>query len=243
MRLDKFLCDGLAITRKQAGKIIRSGDVSVDGYVVKQAAFKVDDDNEVCWQDQSVQLAGNQYFMMNKADGFVCANTDPTHPTVFQWMDEIGQEKLHIAGRLDIDTTGLLLITNDGQWSHRVTSPRKKCGKIYRVFLARPLTSDMVKKLETGILLHGEKHATKPAKVKVIYNARDDVSPLNDDERISECLLTIYEGKYHQVKRMFISVGNEVLGLHREAIGDIQLDSTLKAGEYRPLSPEEIASV
>lgn len=243
MRLDKFLCDGLAITRKQAGKLIRSGDICVDGEIVKQAAFKVDAGSDVTWQENPVQLVGNQYFMMNKADGYVCANTDPMHPTIFQWMDEIGQEKLHIAGRLDIDTTGLVLITNDGQWSHRVTSPRKKCGKIYRVFLAKPVTPQMVEKLEHGILLHGEKKQTKPAQVEIVYNAPDEVTKLNEDERITECLLTIHEGKFHQVKRMFISVGNEVLGLHREAIGDIHLDPDLEAGEYRHLTLQEIASI
>lgn len=243
MRLDKFLCDGLAITRKQAGKLIRSGDICVDGDIVKQAAFKVDESSDVTWQDQPVSPVGSQYFMMNKAHGFVCANSDAMHPTIFQWMDEIGQEKLHIAGRLDIDTTGLLLITNDGQWSHRVTSPRKKCDKVYRVFLDKPLTSEMVATLENGILLHGEKRETKPAQVEIVYNAPDEAVNLAEDERITECLLTIHEGKFHQVKRMFISVDNEVLGLHREAIGDIQLDPDLEAGEYRPLTPQEIEAI
>jgi len=243
MRLDKYLCDGLGITRKQSGRLIRTGDVYVDGKMTKKAACQVTADTCVMWKEQEVILRGLQYFMMNKPDGFICANTDPMHPTIFQWMDEIGQEKFHIAGRLDIDTTGLLLVTNDGAWSHRVTSPKKKCGKVYRVFLSEPLTEQMIAQLKQGILLHGEDKPTSPAQVEVVYNAPESAQDMSDDDRLTECLLTIYEGKFHQVKRMFFYVNNEVIGLHRESIGTIKLDPELQPGEYRALTSDEIASI
>ncbi|WP_049097636.1 16S rRNA pseudouridine(516) synthase RsuA, partial [Klebsiella michiganensis] len=135
----------------------------------------------------------------------------------------------HAAGRLDIDTTGLVLMTDDGQWSHRITSPRHHCEKTYLVTLENPLDESTAEQFAKGVQLHNEKDLTKPAVLEV-------VTP-------TEVRLTISEGRYHQVKRMFAAVGNHVVGLHRERIGDIALDASLAPGEYRPLTAEEIASV
>ena len=146
---------------------------------------------------------------------------------LFVLLEEVNAEKLHIAGRLDCDTTGLLLLTDDGQWSHRVTSPKHKCEKTYRVWLDDPIADDVAEQFAEGVMLRGEKAETLPAQMDVV------------DEK--EVLLTIHEGKYHQVKRMFAAVGNKVVGLHRETVGELVLDETLEPGEYRELTAEEIA--
>ena len=167
--------------------------------------------------------------MLNKPEGYVCSTDDPDHPTVLYFLDEPVAHKLHAAGRLDIDTTGLVLMTDDGQWSHRITSPRHHCEKTYLVTLESPVSDDTAEHFAKGVQLHNEKDLTKPAVLEVI-------TP-------TEVRLTISEGRYHQVKRMFAAVGNHVVGLHRERIGAIELDPDLAPGEYRPLTEEEIASV
>jgi 16S rRNA pseudouridine516 synthase len=144
-------------------------------------------------------------------------------------MYEHRNDELQIAGRLDIDTTGLLLITDDGKWNHRLTSPRSDCAKIYTVGLAEPIGTDYKKKLAAGVLLDGEKHRCLPASMEQI-----------DDYHLT---LRIAEGKYHQVKRMFAALGNHVVSLHRFQVGDIVLDTDLEPGDYRPLTDLEVASI
>ena len=182
MRLDKFIAQQLGVSRAIAGREIRGSRVTVDGDIVKDASFKLQPEHEVEYDGNTLtQQNGPRYFMLNKPQGYVCSTDDPDHPTILYFLDEPVAHKLHAAGRLDIDTTGLVLMTDDGQWSHRIT----------------------------------------PTEVR----------------------LTISEGRYHQVKRMFAAVGNHVVGLHRERIGDILLDDALAPGEYRPLTETEIASV
>lgn len=175
------------------------------------------------------QLNGPRYFMLNKPEGYVCSTDDPINPTILYFIDEPVAEKLHAAGRLDMDTTGLVLLTDDGQWSHRVTSPKHHCEKAYLVTLAHPLAADTAEQFTAGVQLHGEKHLTKPAALEVI-----------DEHQVR---LTISEGRYHQVKRMFAAVGNHVVALHRERIGEIALDPTLEPGEYRALTEQEVGSI
>ncbi|EOD77298.1 Ribosomal small subunit pseudouridine synthase A [Grimontia indica] len=227
IRLDKFLCETVGVTRKQAAKVLKEERVTVDGEVIKNGAIKIAEDADVEFDGMSLSLSGPRYFMMNKPEGYVCSHDDPYNPTVFVLLDEIGAEKLHIAGRLDCDTTGLLLLTDDGQWSHRVTSPKHKCDKTYRVWLDDAVEEGVAATFAEGIKLRGEKTETLPAQMEQI------------DEK--EVLLTIHEGKYHQVKRMFAAVGNKVVGLHRESIGELILDEELEPGEYRELTEEEIA--
>ncbi|WP_394144090.1 16S rRNA pseudouridine(516) synthase RsuA [Vibrio atypicus] len=231
MRLDKYLCDALGATRKEATIIIRSGDVTVNDEVKKSGSVKVTDDCVVEWQGRTIPKPGPRYFMLFKPDGFVCSHEDSSNQTAFALLDEVKIEALHFAGRLDVDTTGLVLITDDGQWSHRITSPKRKCEKTYRVWLVDPIGEDYAEKLAQGVELRNEKEPTLPAKLEIV----------NADE--NELLLTITEGKYHQVKRMFAALGNKVEHLHRERIGAIELDYSLEPGEYRPLTEEEIASV
>lgn len=230
MRLDKFIAQQLGVSRAIAGRVIRASRVSVDGEIVKDSAFKLLPDYDVEFDGNTLtQQNGPRYFMLNKPIGYVCSTDDPDHPTVLYFLDVPVAHKLHAAGRLDIDTTGLVLMTDDGQWSHRITSPRHHCEKTYRVTLESPVSDDTAEQFTQGVQLHNEKDLTRPAVLEVI-------TP-------TDVRLTISEGRYHQVKRMFAAVGNRVVGLHRERIGEIALDPELEPGEYRPLTEEEIASV
>ncbi|MGD8112691.1 16S rRNA pseudouridine(516) synthase RsuA [Vibrio sp. TRT 21S02] len=231
MRLDKYLCDALGATRKEATKIIKSGDVTVNDVMQKSGSYKVTESCVVEWQGRELAKPGPRYIMLFKPDGFVCSHEDGFNHTAFVLLDEVKMEDLHFAGRLDVDTTGLVLITDDGQWSHRITSPKHKCEKTYRVWLADPIQPDYCEKFAEGIELRNEKEPTLPAQLTII------------DEEEKEVLLTIHEGKYHQVKRMFAALGNKVEHLHRERIGEIILDENLEPGEYRNLTQEEIDSV
>ncbi|OOE71532.1 16S rRNA pseudouridine(516) synthase RsuA [Salinivibrio kushneri] len=227
MRLDKFLCETLGVTRKQAGRVLKSERVTVDGEVIKSGAVKVNEHEEVAFEGRPLTLSGPRYFMMHKPAGVVCSHEDAFNPTVFVLLEEVNAEKLHIAGRLDADTTGLLLLTDDGQWSHRITSPKHQCSKTYRVWLVDPISPETAPAFKEGVMLRGEKQPTLPATLEKVGDY--------------EALLTIQEGKYHQVKRMFAAVGNKVDALHRESIGHLVLDEHLEPGEYRPLTDEEIA--
>lgn len=226
-RLDRFLSECFEISRSVSGKMIRSGQAAVNGVTVRDPAFKTVTGDSVEFMGLCVQVYDKLYYMLNKPEGCVCANDDSHNPVVFVHMRDIpGINSCHCVGRLDLDTTGLLLITNDGQWSHRISSPKKHLGKTYRVMLADPVNDDMISKLRTGILLTGEKKPTSPADVQV-----------KGDHEID---LVIYEGRYHQVKRMIQTCGNLVVALHRTAVGPLVLDPSLETGQYRPLSAEEI---
>ena len=229
MRLDKYISNATDLSRTDVKKLIKSGLVSIDDETAKSGSQKVSDDQEIAIEGSTIQLMTTRYFMMNKPAGVVSATKDHTNPTALDLIYEHRNDQLQIAGRLDIDTTGLLLITNDGQWNHIVTSPKTDCKKIYAVELENAVSEDYHKKLEAGITLEGEKRRCLPATMKVI-----------DDHHIQ---LSISEGKYHQVKRMITSLGNEVVSLHRLQIGGIALDPELEPGDYRPLTEEEIASI
>lgn len=230
MRLDKFLSQQLEISRAIAAREIRGRRVTVDGEIVRDTSFKLEPEHKVEYDGNPLQQQfGPRYFMLNKPEGYVCSTDDPDHPTVLYFLEEPTAYKLHAAGRLDIDTTGLVLMTDDGQWSHRITSPRHHCEKTYLVTLEHPVSDDTARQFADGVQLHNEKSLTKPAQLEVISE--------------NQVRLTISEGRYHQVKRMFAAVGNHVVALHRERIGEIRLDEELEPGEYRALTAEEIASV
>ena len=172
----------------------------------------------------------SRYIMLHKVVDSICSNVDEVYPSVLNFVDVDKAFDCHIAGRLDADTTGLVLITDDGRWSHNVISPKKECPKTYRVWLRNEISDDksvaLIEQFTQGIQLQGEDSLTRPAKLVLI-------TP-------DEVLLTITEGKYHQVKRMFAAVGNKVVGLHREQIGQLELGD-LPEGEWRYLSSEEVA--
>lgn len=230
MRLDKFICHHSGISRAEAKRVLRQDLVTCNGEVVRNGAYKVTAETEVELDGQLLGEVKKRYIMLNKVADTICSTVDEEYPSVINFLDELPNTRgLHIAGRLDVDTTGLVLITDDGQWSHQITSPKKQCTKRYRVWLAEPLCDDAEQQVEQGIQLHGEDELTKPG----ILERIDD----------TEVLLTITEGKYHQVKRMFAAMGNKVVGLHREQIGEIELDEELYEGEWRELTEEEIQSV
>jgi 16S rRNA pseudouridine516 synthase len=230
VRLDKYLVETGGISRSQAQRAVRAGRVSVDGEVLRNPAHQLSADSVVCLDGEARALRGPRYLLLHKPAGYVCATRDDLHPTVLELLPPAERDGLHIVGRLDMDTTGLVLLTDDGAWSHRVASPRHRCDKRYRVTLAEPVSDADIERLQTGLLLRGESRPTRPAEV----------------ERLAECelLLTIQEGRYHQVKRMFGALGNRVVGLHRDRIGSVQLDeAAVPPGEFRALSPAEVAAL
>ena len=229
MRLDKYLSNHSGLSRKEAKQALKAGDVLVNDAMITDPQYRVSEQDNVRLNGMSIQPQGPRYFMMNKPAGYVCANSDSQHPTVMSLLFEDNIETLHIAGRLDMDTTGLVLITDDGQWSHRVTAPKHKQPKHYSVLLDRPIDAETSSIFAEGMLLKNEFKRTRPAQLNVHTETEVD--------------LIIEEGKYHQVKRMFAAVGNHVNELHRFQIGNIILDDDLQPGEYRPLTHQEIESV
>lgn len=226
MRLDAYIAHATGLSRRQVKLHIRSGDVQVDGVVRPLFATPIADTQAVWLQGERLALPGPCYLMLNKPAGVVSSTTDRDGTSVLQLLPAALRRNLHIVGRLDADTTGLLLLSNDGQWSHRITSPRSGCAKVYRVTLDRELESAALAQLESGVLLRGEAAPTLPAQVSRI-----------DSHTVR---LTIAEGRYHQVKRMLAAVGNHVVSLHREQIGDLSLDPALAAGQFRTLTDDEI---
>lgn len=230
MRLDKFIAENTGLTRSQATKAIRQGIVKINGEIEKSGARQVSSKDQIYFEEELLGwLNEGLYFMLNKPQGYVCSNDDGDYPNIYQFFDYPLTGKLHSAGRLDVDTTGLVLLTDDGQWSHRITSPKHHCEKTYLVTLADPVETHYAQACTEGILLRGEKTPTKPAKLEIL-----------DDYNVN---LTLSEGRYHQVKRMFAALGNKVIGLHRWKIGDVVLDESLQEGEFRPLTPEEIENL
>lgn len=227
MRLDKYLCESTDLTRSQARTVLMSGEVTVNGEVIKRGTHVVKDGDEVKWEDDVLEIIGLRYLMLNKPAGYECSLRNSQHPPVMSLLDVDKRDRLHTVGRLDVDTTGLILITDDGQWTHRIISPRHRCDKVYLATLAEQLPDDAEEQFAAGVLLDGEDKPTLPAILERV------------DERHAR--LTIQEGKYHQVRRMFASLGNHVLALHRERIGSLALDADLQPGESRYLTAAEVA--
>lgn len=228
MRLDQFLSQSTGFSRKQAKAAIIRGEVSIDGIPCKKSQQHIKEGQGVFWQEQPINLPGEQYIMLNKPTGYCCSHVDDGHPSALSLLPEQTQ-KLVFAGRLDADTTGLVLLSTDGKWCHRITSPKQqaKCIKVYHAKLDGPVSNAAKQQLEQGVLLHGEADKTQPATLTQLGE--------------NYYQLVISEGRYHQVKRMFAAVGLYVVQLHRQAIGPITLDKTLEPGQSRPLTDKEIA--
>lgn len=241
MRLDKFVAGVTDLSRSDAKRAIKAGEVWVEGVAIDDPQFDVESTARVELAGQRLRSATPRYFMVNKPEGYICAARDRRHPTVLDLLDEDNRDALHIAGRLDIDTTGLVLLTDDGQWSHHVTAPKSDCRKIYWLQTAEPIPQDAVAKFARGLFIHSDKSRAEKERGP---KARDDNQRLLPaqldiiDDHTAR--LAISEGKYHQVKRMFGAIGNAVVKLHREAIGPVALDPTLAVGEYRSLTDAEI---
>ena len=231
MRLDKFLSKATELSRKDCKKILHAGEVTVNGEVVKDASLHIDEvGDDIEWAGEPLSVAmGNRYLLLYKPEGFECTLKPKEWPIVTDLIDVPQLGSLRIAGRLDVDTTGALLLSDDGGFLHRVTSPKHHVAKVYELTLAEPMTEAQqafaIKELAKGIMLEDEYDKTKPAELSF------------SDATHAKLVLT--EGKYHQVKRMMGYFGNKVIELHRASIGNITL-AGLEKGESRFLSAEEI---
>lgn len=231
MRLDRFLSESTELTRSQAKQALKRNEVSIDGEPVRSGALQVTDEQDVRWQGQRIERVGWRYLMMHKPAGVECS-LKPTHyPSVMSLIDIAQLERLHPVGRLDVETSGLLLISDDGKWTHRVTTPNRHCLKRYRATLLEPLDDKsaerITRRFEEGVALDGDDKPTRPARFEWVTQY--------------EVLIGVTEGRYHQVRRMMTAVGHPIDALHREAIGPLELDPDLEPGECRHLTPQEIA--
>ena len=227
MRVDRFLSNLPQFNRQQARLLLIEKRVRVDGQIVSDPHHDIREFSRVELDEQVLQ-AGKpaRYFMLHKPPGCVSATQDPEHPTVLDLLNEADKHDLHIAGRLDFNTSGLMLITNDGHWSRHLTQPQTKLPKVYYVETEQDITDAYITRFEQGVYFAYEDLTTLPATLELLgpRSAR----------------LSIVEGRYHQVKRMFGYFDNKVVRLHRESIGPLMLDSRLAPGEYRALTPEEV---
>lgn len=226
MRLDKFLCEVNQGTRSQVKTLIRKGQVTVNGSVAKQPEMQIKEEEDiVCVQGSPCTYRKHVYYMLNKPQGVVSATHDNHEKTVLDLLAGIPSKGLFPVGRLDKDTEGLLLICDDGELSHNLLSPRKHVDKTYLVEVEKTISSQDIACLEEGVDI-GEEKKTLPAKVECLTGHK--------------LLLTIKEGKFHQVKRMLQAVNNQVVFLKRISFGSLTLDETLRPGEFRELTEEEI---
>ena len=232
MRLDKFISKATELSRRDCKKILHAGEVTVNGEVVKDSSLHIDEvGDDIEWAGEPLSVAmGNRYLLLYKPEGFECTLKPKEWPIVTDLIDVPQLGSLRIAGRLDVDTTGALLLSDDGGFLHRVTSPKHHVAKVYELTLAEPMTEAQqafaIKELAKGIMLEDEYDKTKPAELSF------------SDATHAKLVLT--EGKYHQVKRMMGYFGNKVVELHRASIGTITLEG-LEKGESRFLSEAEIA--
>ena len=225
LRLDKFLCDAGIGSRSQVKVFLKQGLIKVNGEIIKKPEFKVEEEQDsVTFQGKEIKYRKYVYYMLNKPKGVVSATRDNLDRTVTDLIKDSGHQNLFPVGRLDKDTEGLLITTNDGDLAHRLLSPKKHVDKVYYVELDKMLTEEGRRMLETGIDI-GEEKPTLPANAQRITD--------------TSLYLTIREGKYHQVKRMLKAVGCEVTYLKRIAMGAISLDKNLPCGCYRELTEEE----
>ncbi|SEI56216.1 16S rRNA pseudouridine516 synthase [Allopseudospirillum japonicum] len=230
MRLDKFLCHSTDLSRSQAKRLIKQGQIRVQAQIIKDAAFSLNPEDQVYWGQDQLHCIGLRYWMLHKPTGYECTHLETwgSYPSVLSLLKVTHADRLHTVGRLDADTSGLLLITDDGHWSHQITSPRYQCTKVYRAEIATPLTDVEAAKTAClqGIMLHGEKQPTRPAQLEIIHPT---------------CIrLSVQEGRYHQVKRMLAALGTQVVHLHREQIGTLILDADLAPGQARALTTAEV---
>jgi 16S rRNA pseudouridine516 synthase len=245
IRLDKLLADCGKGTRSQVKDYIRCGRVSLNGTAVKSGDVKIETETDtVCFDGEALMFRKFAYYMLNKPAGVVSATVDERDKTVIELITEDKPRDLFPVGRLDKDTEGLLIITNDGRLASSLLSPKKHVAKTYyaRVVPDRQgdeenaapdlITAEVVKHIQTGLDI-GDEKPTAPAELHIIEQAADE----------AEVEITITEGRYHQIKRMFQAVGLKVVYLKRLSMGGLMLDENLKPGEYRELSDDELKSL
>ena len=232
-RLDKILASQGSLSRKEVKEMIRKGRILLNGTVVKDSSVKIDDNKDsVSVDGVPIVLKRHIYIMLNKPQGVVSASDSDNDETVVDLVpDDLYRRGLFPAGRLDKDTTGFVLITDDGDFAHKILSPKNHIFKTYIAELEHELSQEDIESLENGITL-GDGTVLKEARVEVISD--------KDKPFVS---IMICEGKYHQVKRMFAARGNKVVSLHRSKMGELELDNELKPGECREITPEELQKI
>lgn len=229
IRLDKYLADMGVGTRAEVKRLIGKGTIRVNTEVVKKPEQKIDSENDhvfvgetpVCYEEY-------EYYILNKPAGVISASEDKRDRTVVDLIESRQRKDLFPVGRLDKDTEGLLLITNDGALAHRLLSPKKHVDKVYYARIRGKVTEDDIRRFDEGVDI-GEEKKTLPAALRILKSAEE-----------SEIELTIHEGKFHQVKRMFRAVGKEVIYLKRLRMGNLVLDETLKPGKYKKMDRKEL---
>ena len=228
-RLDRFISEQLGVNRRDVRALLAQKRVLVDGHPATDINQVIDDFSHVVFDERILREKKPVYVMINKPPGVVSATKDKQHKTVVDLLDRPEKEQLHIVGRLDFNSTGLLLLTNDGQWSRQLSAPENKVAKVYRVTLEKPVTEDYIKLFYEGMYFPFEDIKTRPAKLTII------------SEYVAE--VSLIEGRYHQIKRMFGRFNNEVLTLHRISIGNLSLDPLLSPGKSRELTEREFGHI
>lgn len=232
MRLDKFLKECNVCSRSESKQILKKGLIKVNDKVIKDASYKLDENKDVVtYNDKVIEYQEFVYIMLNKPAGVVSATTDAKDATVIDLVSEYAYKELFPFGRLDKDSVGLLILSNDGKLAHELLSPKKHVSKVYYLKIKGRLDESDVKAFKEGITLE-DGYVTKEGELEIIKS-----------DEISECYATISEGKFHQLKRMFIALNKEVVFLKRIKFKDIVLDESLNEGEYRLLTNEEIESL
>ena len=230
MRLDRFLVEMDMGTRSEIKEAAKKGRIRVNGEVVKKTDGKIDPEvDQVTFDTRLIEYASFEYYMLNKPQGVVSATNDNVHKTVIALLEDRKRNDLFPVGRLDLDTEGLLLITNDGDLAHQLLSPRKHVDKVYYAEVDGMLPEDAAEQFAAGITL-SDGTETMPAQLKILNKTLDT----------AEIELTIHEGKFHQVKRMFEALECQVVYLKRMSMGPLKLDTGLEVGEYRELTEEEL---
>ena len=228
-RIDKLMSSLLALNKRDVKLLLAQKKVIVDGLIVTDADFQVNKFSVICVNGETLQYEQPMYIMLHKPIGVVSATKDTIHKTVVDLLFCSNKESLHIVGRLDLNTSGLMLLTNDSRWSERLTLPESKVPKVYEVTLKNKLTNDYVAAFKEGMYFEYEDITTEPAVLTII------------SEHVAQVILM--EGKYHQIKRMFGRFRNPVLQLHRSKVGCLPLDKNLQPGQSRELTPEEVNDI
>jgi 16S rRNA pseudouridine516 synthase len=229
MRLDRLIAKHDSLGRTEARRRIIAGTAKVNGRIVISHDTEIDRFDRVELVDTIVQPGARRlYLMLHKPVGVASATVDPQHITVIDLIDDPDKASLHLVGRLDRNTSGLMLLTNDGNWSKRLMAPDHQVPKVYRVETDSPIPPEAVEAFARGFYFHTENITTLPAELVIL------------EEKVAR--VTLHEGRYHQIKRMFHRVGNRVTALHRESVGALALPDDLPAGKWRPLTGDEVAN-
>ena len=234
-RIDRYISKKLNINRRDIKLMLAQGRIVINREIIREIATIVEEFDRVVVDGELLQDKAAVYIMMNKPIGVVSATKDEIHKTVIDLLpaallsDNGVRYDLHIVGRLDLNTTGLLLLTNDSRWSRKLMSPEEKVNKVYQVTLENDLNAEVVSAFSKGMYFSFEDITTLPAQLTILT------------DRVAE--VTLMEGKYHQIKRMFGRFRNPVLALHRSSIGHLALDKNLAAGESRELTSDEVSSI